>query len=72
MSFNLGRSWQYDVGATHRCRDNVYVFFKNSRKIFLGPIKEGSLSKASKVEGKPSLLLVNNEDAFNKKARESK
>ena len=23
----LGRPWQYDVDATHRCKDNVYVFF---------------------------------------------
>ena len=68
----LERPWQYDVDATHTCRDNVYVFFKNGRKIFLGPIKEGSVPKAFKVEGKPSLLLVNNEDAFDKKARESK
>ena len=35
----LGRPWQYDVDATHRCKDNVYVFFKNGRKIVLGPIK---------------------------------
>ena len=23
----LGRPWKYDVDATHRCKDNVYVFF---------------------------------------------
>ena len=68
----FGRPWQYDLDATHRCRDNVYVFFKNSKKIVIGPIKEDSVLKASKVEGKLPLLLVNNEDAFNKKARESK
>ena len=39
----------------------MYVFFKNGRKIVLGPIKEGSIPKASKVEGKPTLLIVNNE-----------
>ena len=48
----------------------MYVFF--GRKIFLGPIKEGSVPKASKVEGKSSLLLFNNEDTFDKRARESK
>ena len=47
----LGRPWQYDVDATHRCKDNVYVFFKNDSKINLGPIKDSSLPKASKVEG---------------------
>ena len=28
----LGRLWQYDVDVTHRCKDNVYVFFKNGKK----------------------------------------
>ena len=68
----LGRPWQYDVDATHRCQDNVYVFFKNDRKINLGPIKDSSLPKASKVEGKPSFLIVNNEDEFDKECREMK
>ena len=56
----LGRPWQYDVYATHSCKDNVYVFFKNGKKIIIDPIKEGSAPKAFKVEGKPSLLIVNN------------
>ncbi|XP_050281259.1 uncharacterized protein LOC126722149 [Quercus robur] len=68
----LGRPWQYDVDATHRCKDNVYVFFKNGRKIVLGPIKESSLPKASKVEGKPTLLIVNNEDEFDRECKELK
>ena len=67
----LGRPQQYDVDATHRYRDNVYVFFKNDRKIVLGPIKKGSVPTAFKVEGK-LLLLINHEDAFDKEARESK
>ena len=46
-------SWQYDVDATHKCKDNVYVFFKNGKKIVLGPIKEGSVPKTSKVKRKP-------------------
>ena len=49
----LGRPWQYDVDATHKCKDNVYVFFKNGKKIVLGPIKEGSVLKTSKVKRKP-------------------
>ena len=68
----LGRPWQYDVGATYRCKDNVYVFFKDGRKIVLGPIKEGNVPKASKVEGKPSLLIVNNEDEFDMEGEELK
>ena len=42
------------------------------KKIVLGPIKEGSVPKASKVEGKPSLLIVNNEDEFDKEYKELK
>ena len=29
----LGRLWQYDVVATHRCKDNVYMFFYNPTKV---------------------------------------
>ena len=68
----LGRHWQYDVDATHRCKDNVYVFFKNDKKIFIGPIKKGSVPKAFKVEGRPSLLIVNNEDEFDKECKDLK
>ena len=42
------------------------------KKIVLGPIKEGSVPKASKVEGRPSLLIVNNEDEFDKEYKELK
>ena len=66
----LGRPWQYNVDATYRYKDNVYMFFKNGRKIVLDPIKEGSVPKASKVDGKPSLLIVNNEDEFDKEWKE--
>ena len=48
------------------------MFFKNDRKIVFDPIKEGSVPKASKVEGKPSLLIVNNEDEFGKECKELK
>ena len=48
------------------------MFFKNGRKIVLGPIKDSSVPKASKVEGKPSFLIVNNEDEFDKECKEMK
>ena len=48
------------------------MFFKNGRKIVLGSIKEGSVPKAFKVEGKPSLLIVNNEDEFDRECKELK
>ena len=50
----------------------MYVFFKNGRKIVLGPIKECNVPKPSKVEGKPSLLIVNNKDEFDKECKELK
>ena len=54
----LGRPWVWNVDVTHRCRDNVYVFFKNNRKIALGPIKEGSVPKASKGRGSRCFFWV--------------
>ena len=51
----------------------MYVFFKNGKKkIVLGPIKEGSIPKTSKVEGKPALLIVNSEDEFGRECKELK
>ena len=46
------------------------MFFRNGRNTFLSSIKENSVSKTSKMEGKPSLLIVNNKDEFDKEARE--
>ena len=50
----------------------MYVFFKNGTKIVLGPIKEGSIPKASKAEGKSALLIVNNENEFDRECKELK
>ena len=68
----LGRPWQHDVDAVHKGKDNVYIFYQNDRKVVLGPLKEGSVPKVPKVEGKSSILLVHNEDEFDKEAKESK
>ena len=68
----LGRACQYDVDATYHSKDNVYVFFRIKRKIFLRLIREGRVPKDSKVEGKPSLLIINNKEEFDKEARELK
>ena len=48
------------------------MFFKIGRKIFLGPIKKDNIPKVSKVEGKPALLIVNNEDEFDRECKELK
>ncbi|XP_057509150.1 uncharacterized protein LOC130791839 [Actinidia eriantha] len=68
----LGRPWQHDVDAVHKEKDNVYVFYQNDRKVVLGPLKESNVPKVPKEEGKSSVLLVHNEDEFDKEARESK
>ncbi|GFS31893.1 hypothetical protein Acr_00g0019800 [Actinidia rufa] len=48
------------------------VEVKNDRKIVLDLLKESSVLKVPKEEGKSSVLLVHNEDEFDKEARESK
>jgi len=53
----LGRPWQYDVDATYRGRDNVYIFMKGDLKVILGPIKEEFASIKPKPQGKPVLLV---------------
>ncbi|GFY97606.1 hypothetical protein Acr_12g0001470 [Actinidia rufa] len=64
--------WQHDVDAVHKGKDNVYVFYQNERKVVLGPLKESYIPKVLKEEGKSSVLLVHNEDEFDKEAKESK
>ena len=50
----------------------MYVLFRNERKIVLHPIMESSVPKASKVEGKPSLHIINNEDELDRECKELK
>ena len=47
----LGRPWQYDVDATHRCKDNVYVFFKNGKKLSLVLLRKVVYPKLLKWRG---------------------
>ena len=60
------------MDAIHKGKDNVYIFYQNDMKVVLGPLKEGSVPKVPKEKGKSSILLVHNEDEFDKEARESK
>ena len=53
----LGRPWQYDVDATYRGRDNVYVFMSGGQKVVLGPLKEDFYKIEPKAPGKPLLLV---------------
>jgi hypothetical protein len=61
----LGRPWLYDVDATHRGRDNVYIFMKGKKKIVLGPIKE---DRKYNQQGKSVFLMKHNEGFCNAKA----
>ncbi|KAF9678696.1 hypothetical protein SADUNF_Sadunf07G0061900 [Salix dunnii] len=36
----LGRPWQYDMDATYRGQDNVYVFMSGGQKVVLSPLNE--------------------------------
>ena len=67
-----GRPLQHDVDVVHKGKHNVYIFYQNDRKIVLGPLKEGSVPKVLKKEEKSSILLIHNEDEFDKEVRESK
>ncbi|XP_034888842.1 uncharacterized protein [Populus alba] len=53
----LGRPWQYDVDATYRGRDNVYVFMKGDLKVVLGPMKEEPINIKSKTKSNSVMLL---------------
>ncbi|KAG6763353.1 hypothetical protein POTOM_030767 [Populus tomentosa] len=53
----LGLPLQYDVDATYRGRNNVYIFMKRGLKVILGLIKEEFASIKPKPQGKPVLLV---------------
>lgn len=56
----LGKQWQYDVNTTHLGRKNIYIFWRNGKKILILPInKKGDETNTSKVEGKSHLSISN-------------
>ncbi|GFZ18375.1 hypothetical protein Acr_27g0001140 [Actinidia rufa] len=62
-----------DSSQRHKIfRGRCTINKRNDRKVVLGPLKESSVPKVLKEEGKSSVLLVHNEDEFDKEARESK
>ncbi|XP_020266279.1 uncharacterized protein LOC109841747 [Asparagus officinalis] len=65
----LGRPWQFDVDATHRGKDNVYIFKKDGRRIVLKPLTEKGPVKTIVAE-KKNFLVVDNED-FMKDVKQS-
>ncbi|GFY85338.1 hypothetical protein Acr_04g0000760 [Actinidia rufa] len=62
-----------DSSQRHKIfRGRCTINKQNDRKIVLGPLKESSVLKVPKEGGKSSVLLVHNEDEFDKEAREFK
>ncbi|GFZ03662.1 hypothetical protein Acr_16g0002860 [Actinidia rufa] len=65
--------YSYDPNEFHNDEEGEYLGRSlNDRKIVLGPLKESSVPKVPKEGGKSSVLLVHNEDEFDKEARKSK
>lgn len=54
----LGRPWQFDVDAQHKGRDNVYILFKDKRKIVLRPLQEETFHTHAHSLGKQVLLTT--------------
>ncbi|XP_020272569.1 uncharacterized protein LOC109847748 [Asparagus officinalis] len=57
----IGRPWQFDVDATHKGKDNVYVFKKDGRQIVLKPLTEKGPNKTI-VAKKKTFLAIDNKD----------
>ncbi|XP_062162045.1 uncharacterized protein LOC133869090 [Alnus glutinosa] len=54
----LGRPWQYDVDATYKCRDNVYLFWWHGKKIILVPTATNNTPQSRTTASKPSFLTL--------------
>ena len=66
----LGRPWQFDMDATYKGCDNVYVFMKGGQKVVLGSIREEFSAKKPKIKERPVLLVNGNK--FMEEAKESR
>lgn len=65
----LGRPWQYDIDATHKGRQNIYIFKWKGKRIAVVPI--GIKLETPKNEGKAFISLVNSHQEFNSCTQES-
>lgn len=54
----IRRTWQHDVDSTRKGKDNLFIFYKDSKKITLALLKEDQ-PKASKMEEKSFLMIKN-------------
>jgi hypothetical protein len=58
----LGRPWQYDVDATYKGRDNVYLFWWHGKKIILVPTGTNYPRQGCTPASKPSFLTLGETD----------
>jgi hypothetical protein len=54
----LGRPWPYNVDATYKGRDNVYLFWWHGKKIILVPTGTSSTPQSCTSASKPSFLTL--------------
>ncbi|CAM8975442.1 unnamed protein product [Rhodiola kirilowii] len=64
----LGRPWQFDRDATHKGRENVYVFTKENVRIVLSPQTDTSCPMLSH---QPQTLLTSSREAFFAEAKDA-
>jgi hypothetical protein len=60
----LGRPWQFDVDATHKGRDNVFIFEWGSRKIALAPVDQSEKLEKPQVRSSYFLAISRNSHEF--------
>ncbi|CAL8151424.1 unnamed protein product [Prunus armeniaca] len=58
----LARPWQYDTDATHKGRDNVYLFNWGSHKIAMALVSESG--KLEKLKNSNFLMMSNSKQEF--------
>ncbi|XP_052307378.1 uncharacterized protein LOC127905090 [Populus trichocarpa] len=60
----LGRPWQFDVDATHKGRDNVFIFEWVSHKIALAPVDQSRKLEKPQVGSSNFLAISKNSHEF--------
>jgi hypothetical protein len=58
----LGRLWQYNVDATYKGQDNVYLFWWHGKKIILVPTGTNNALQSSIAASKQSFLTFEEEE----------
>ena len=66
----LGRPWQHDVDATHRGKENVYVFPWKGKRVAMRSILPAP--KPAEEEEKPKFIFICNRGEFLVESKETK